>query len=279
VLINAFWPQAASAADSVGALERAVTSSVYLQQDLLKQFIEDDDAEGRYSTIAELLGGGRVTDVQVALERAKQSYAAATTRLENATVPLRARVADIADELSTLDNISPAAEASATEAWGRVRRLAIAGGVGGLGLPNEPGRGSLDGLIRQVQIQLQVLRQRQDSIEQLRDLDRSQAIVPDPVPDRTHVDSLEGKLNEDEATLDTMHALARHLLTERKAEASARERQRELAQLALEFVDAECPVCGQHHDHEATRGRLRALLSTSAEPTVSSGLSLVQSHR
>lgn len=275
-LISALWPQAASAADSVGALERAITSSVYLQQDLLKQFIEDDDAQGRYSTVAELLGGGRITDVQVALERAKQSYAAATTRLENATVPLRTRVANLAEELSTLENISPAAEASAAEAWRRVRSLAAAAGVDGKGLPDEPAPGALDGLIRQAQIQLQVLRQRQESMERLRDLVRRQAVVPEPVPDRAQVDSLEAKLNDDEAMLDTLLTHARLLVAERKAEASARERRREMAQLALEFVDADCPVCGQGHDHEATRQRLRALLSMSAEPTASSALSLVQ---
>ena len=276
VLIDALWPQAASAADSVGALERAVTSSVYLQQDLLKQFIEDDDAEGRYSTIAELLGGGRVTDVQVALERAKQAYAAATTRLENASKPLRARVVDLVAELSTLDNISPTAEASAAEAWERVQRLATAAGLDEVGRPSESGPGSLDGLIRQVQIQLQVVRQRQDSVEHLRELVRRQAVAPHPALDRTHVDLLETKLNDDEAALDTLQANARLLLAERKAEVSAHERQRELAQLALEFIDAECPVCGQDHDHETTRRRLRAMLSTSTEPTASSALSLVQ---
>lgn len=275
-LVQALWPNASSAADPVSALERAITSSVYLQQDLLKQFIEDDDDQRRYAIVAELLGGGRMADIQVSLERAKQAYSTATTKLDNGLAPLRSRVRELRAELEQLDNISPDASVAARVAWQSVLGLVRAAEIEIPGIPESPSRVALDGVIRQVQIQIQATRQRLESTGDLLELIRRQDDVPPSVPDRSRVDSLQLEIAEGEARLVRLREDARTLVAERSAAESQTQRRRELAELALEFIDGDCPVCGQTHNHAQTRLRMSGVLGASAEPTASSGLTIVQ---
>ncbi|MCU1509495.1 MAG: smc 5 [Glaciihabitans sp.] len=275
-LVEVLWPNASSAADPVSALERAITSSVYLQQDLLKQFIEDDDDQRRYAIVAELLGGGRVAEIQVSLERAKQAYSTAATKFDTGLTPLRSRVRELRAELEQLENISPDASAAARTAWQNVLKLARTAEIDIPGISEDPSRIALDGVIRQVQIQIQATRQRLESTGDLLERIRRQAAVPPSVPDGSRVDSLQLEIADGDARLGRLREDARTLLAERKAAESRAQRLRELADLALEFIDGDCPVCGQAHNHEQTRQRMVDVLGASEEPTTSSGLAIVQ---
>src|SRR5207245_212045 len=56
-LLELLWPQGSAAQEPDDALLRAMTHSVYLQQDLVREFIETEDAE-RFRTVSELVGAG-----------------------------------------------------------------------------------------------------------------------------------------------------------------------------------------------------------------------------
>ena len=51
---------------------------MYLQQDLVRQFIEADNDQQRFEAVSEIVGAGRVTELSLALERAKTAWSRAT---------------------------------------------------------------------------------------------------------------------------------------------------------------------------------------------------------
>jgi hypothetical protein len=73
-LIDLVWPDAAAASDSREALASVLTRSVYLQQDLLRQFVEAASDQERFAAVSELVGAGRVTELQASLEHAKKAW-------------------------------------------------------------------------------------------------------------------------------------------------------------------------------------------------------------
>jgi len=79
-LIQQIWQEAAAAANPPEALATAVTRSVYLQQDLVREFIDSATAQERFSAVSELVGAGRVTDLQGDLERAKKAWSLGVCR-------------------------------------------------------------------------------------------------------------------------------------------------------------------------------------------------------
>ena len=58
-LIHHIWKEAATAAIPAEALAVALTRSVYLQQDLVRDFIDSATAQERFSAVSELVGAGR----------------------------------------------------------------------------------------------------------------------------------------------------------------------------------------------------------------------------
>src|SRR5439155_5801537 len=90
-LLEELWPDARLAEEPWEALSRALTRGVYLQQDLLRQFIEADGDQGRFAVIGEIVGAGRIGELQRQLESGKTSWTRSTTVLTTEVEPLRAR--------------------------------------------------------------------------------------------------------------------------------------------------------------------------------------------
>src|SRR2546427_229067 len=68
--------------DSVAAFCMAFTRSVYLQQDLVREFIESDSEEDRFTVMSELLGAGRLNEFLRDIERDRNAWS--RTRTERA---------------------------------------------------------------------------------------------------------------------------------------------------------------------------------------------------
>src|SRR6266511_4580990 len=81
-ILEAFWPSALLTKASIAAFCMAFTRSVYLQQDLVREFIESDSEEERFTVISELLGAGRLNEFLRELERDRNSWS--RTRTERA---------------------------------------------------------------------------------------------------------------------------------------------------------------------------------------------------
>src|SRR5712691_484886 len=73
-MLNTLWPQALVTDEPINALSVALTRSVYLQQDLVREFVEGITPGDRFNALSELVGTGRMTELQTQLERAKKSW-------------------------------------------------------------------------------------------------------------------------------------------------------------------------------------------------------------
>ena len=91
-LFETFWPDAVTAKDGDDSLSSALTRSVYLQQDRLRNFLEGTNDQERFNVISELVGAGRLTDLQIQLEKESRSWSSQTTKLAKEQKPMGERV-------------------------------------------------------------------------------------------------------------------------------------------------------------------------------------------
>ena len=80
-LLRRIWPEGLSANESRAALRSALERGVYLQQDTLRDFLTADTDQERFNAISELIGTGRATELQVALENSRRAWSRATNQL------------------------------------------------------------------------------------------------------------------------------------------------------------------------------------------------------
>ena len=73
-LLRRLWPSGLVATDSKAALRSALERGVYLQQDVLTGFLTADTDQQRFNAISELIGAGRATELQDALERSRNEH-------------------------------------------------------------------------------------------------------------------------------------------------------------------------------------------------------------
>jgi DNA repair exonuclease SbcCD ATPase subunit len=151
--IDLVWPDAASATDPHEALAAVITKSVYLQQDLVRQFIEAASDQERFAAVSELVGVGRVTELQGSLERAKRAWSTASNqRLEEART-LRQRLAVMESRLSEGTSRAVAKPpVIAPDAWSDWWKNAAALGVTTVAVPpgSRDAPGAIDEAIKQL---------------------------------------------------------------------------------------------------------------------------------
>ena len=117
-LIDLIWPDAATASDSREAIATVLARSVYLQQDMIRQFIDAASPQDRFTAISELLGAGRVTELQESLERSKKAWSTVTNQRHEELRPLRERLATIEARLSeSIKRSSLALPAITADTW------------------------------------------------------------------------------------------------------------------------------------------------------------------
>lgn len=269
-ILKGLWPEALAAEDSEAALTTAITRSIYLQQDLVRQFIETDDEQARFKAVSELVGAGRITELQLELESARLAWTRATNIQEKEAGDIRNRLALLEGQLTRLADVSLQDSLDIEKAWSTWWEMTTGLGVN-LSTPKADSA--------EAPLSIDV------AIKQLRELrrsnDRKQALIEDmmsemktglPTTAIQSVDSLrktyelaEEKLEEIREALQEAEkkaAKARRTQVERR---ETREELIALAQLALRHLGKTCPVCGQIHDAENTRRRLEKLAMASTE--------------
>lgn len=265
-LLRVLWPAALRTPDGTQALTAAIVRSVYLQQDLVRQFIESDDAGARFAAISELVGAGRATELQLQLERARTAWTRATNDRERESDTLRARVEVLEARLAASDQPGLAFAQALEDRW-KIWWL----GARNLGATrSEPPKfGSADSapaLDRAIK-DLQALRR---TCERRRDV--LSGLIAEGIKQRTGSVAPE-KARESFQVAEQRLKAARDLLKGSQAEAAEERealiRQREtaeeirtLAQLALRHLGERCPVCGQTYDRQQTQDRLQAVVGS-----------------
>lgn len=263
-LIELVWPDAASASDPHEALASVLTRSVYLQQDLIRQFVEAASDEQRFTAVSELVGAGRVTELQTSLERAKKAWSTATNQRQDEIHPMRERLVLIEARLAELTTrASQAAPAITPGAWTQWWQHLAA-----LGLKTaqvEPASreapSAIDNAIKQLEAMRRSTERRLQAIGTIRT--EMVGIAKRPMPEisvlrekvevsRKQLEDLKRVVTEEQARLAESRRF-QAALTEKTEQLKA------LAALALKHLEDRCPVCAQTYDKEATRLRLEVM--------------------
>jgi ABC-type lipoprotein export system ATPase subunit len=251
--------------DSGSALTSALTKSVYLQQDLVREFVDADSEQERFEAVSELVGAGRVTDLSLALERAKTAWSRATNSLTKDLEGDHARLRTIETQLSGLtrkeDETAPAAEAWA--AWCERDRVLTRSATSYPPIESSDAPLVVDRAVKASRVERQQLERRLDALREL-----LQSVERTPGRDRgdDQVERLRSELGAAAARVEVARAALSHaqvLAAEQRRSQldshEARAEMRALAELALRHLGPACPVCGQEHDVENTRLRLEKM--------------------
>jgi DNA repair exonuclease SbcCD ATPase subunit len=267
-LVDLLWPDANAATNPLEALMRSLTHASYLQQDAVRSFVEADDDQTRFDVVGELVGAGRIRELQAAIESSRQSWTRATTALTKDLEPIEQQRAALVERLGRLGAADEISEDSDTfEQW----RLAVAGLVGDAP-PIEHTPAGLDRALSTLQAHEQADVRSSSALRRLAThLETQPPSAPDVAALQAAVTVSQGaraKASQALALAQEQAAAARRLQVELSERA---ESLRALAQLALQHLDAVCPVCAQTYDEAATRLRLQGLLDGASATPVDVG--------
>lgn len=263
-LFELLWPEAATVPDGNAALSSVMTRSVYLQQDLVREFIDATDDEQCFTLVSELVGAGRVAELKSQLEKAKTAWTRATNTLQEELRPIRQKVALLESQLAEINQRLERSEASGVatswEAWEAEVVQLLAPGSAPSGQSSEPGvaidslMAALDGQRRALDRRLALLRGLADEVRRIPAL---------PVGDTRVLEATGESLKRDIAGLQAQIQSEQVRVAElRRTQAALKERTeqlRTLATIAENLLDGPCPVCNQQHDRDKTRQHLREL--------------------
>ena len=272
-LLRRLWPSGLAAGDPRAALRSALERGVYLQQDVLTGFLTADDDQQRFKAISELIGTGRVTELQEALEGSRRAWSRATNQrvseiadTERRRRSLENQLREFVDSDSTL-NIDPD---QWTSWWARA-------GQHGVDTVNIPRSDASDAqaAIDAAMAELRAIRNTSERRRlRLQELAATLRELPPPDPDFQSLHRAINQTTGDLAAAQTLLAEAEKKNAEiRRRQLERQSRQQELkvlAEVALRHLEEHCPVCQQPYDTEATRDRLRMLIQEAGhtpEPT------------
>lgn len=263
-IIETLWPTARSAPKPADALMSAFTRSIYLQQDLVRDFIQDQDKQTRFSAISEIIGSGRVTELQLQLDRAKTQWTKATNERYDESNALRKRLATIREQLATMA-AGPVDLATLEARWTSWWREAapIINDDPGLSAVSPRASNALDRALKQLySSEMAMGRQMDELTETLAFLQTKPPVVSSQMSA-----SIAERLKTADAHLENLTAELKRLRERQKSfEAAQAERAKaqselvQLARLALHHLSERCPVCDQTYDARATTARLENLL-------------------
>jgi DNA repair exonuclease SbcCD ATPase subunit len=276
-LIDLIWPDAAASAEPGEALASLLTCCTYLQQDLIRNFVEAASDHDRFSAVSELIGAGRVTELQASLERSKKAWSTATNQRQEELGPLRQRLAIVETRLAELttrsSQLSPLITSEQWQKWWEdltelnLKSVQVTPASREAPAAIDDAIKQLDALRRLSERRLDVLRTVLEDLQEL-----ANRATPELAPLREstaklrlELDTLKSETSEEQSR---MAELRRHQAELREKN----EQLKALAALALQHLTDQCPVCAQTYDKNATRDRLEAIVQgTHDESQIPSG--------
>ncbi|MHA6645697.1 AAA family ATPase [Mesorhizobium sp. A623] len=272
-LCNLLLPHLTDRSESLQTLENVLTRGVYLQQDLVRQFVEGDSAIERFALISEVIGAGVVLELQQALEKSRNQWSRSTSALRKEEIePLRGRVAQIDEQLARLTDAGAGGEVDAgtlaTSLFERAITLMGQSRVGSDEPPTTPSR--LDRFLKSLTTERARIEREVGIAAGLGEQTRS--LEPDPVDYDTELARLELEESNLATELKNVDERLRNeiarLEEERERQVAERDKAKRLAalaRLALDDLGDHCPVCEQTHDREHTVRHLRELIASASE--------------
>ena len=266
-LYRRLWPDAEFTVNSREALTGAITRSVYLQQDRVRDFIEADSDSERFAAFSELVGVGRVTELQAELDRASRAWSQAV----NETQAQRNRLAGAAEQARhRIESLGEGPEepvlkqADWSTWWTAIRQAGVE--VETPGLESAGAAVSLDGAIRNL-----------DAIRRsdLRLVDQARALLESWEAVRALASALSEEESQQELELAVTRAKEALVIADDALVAARQQAASDLAALlaeqdlaktraalsglALRLLGDVCPVCEQDVNRDELARRLEAL--------------------
>lgn len=268
-LMRRMWPNGLGGPGG-GTMSAAISRSVYLQQDDVRRFVEADTSQQRFSAVAELVGAGRLTEIQRKLEGERLVWSRQTNESKVDASRIEARASQIAAQVSSLST-----DVAPYTAWAEWRDAVRALLGDELVVPEEMSapRASeaVDLTVRRLEEVMGSRLRRADRAAQLR-RELSSAVSTNVVP----LEQLEQAEQEVVRTNDAVSRIQGQVTEAERAAAAERDRLvqqqntrlelQSLATLALRHLGPKCPVCEQEYDHNTTLHRLERMAQSGPSP-------------
>ena len=265
-LMQLVWPPGLVTTDADQALAAAITRSVYLQQDLVRHFIESESEQERFNAVSELVGTGRLTDLQIQLDNARSAWTKATNFKSNELSSLRQRNLGLENQVSRLSGAPSEYDLKDDQWqgwWERINKL-------GIKVQHVPSRGkaeaagAIDSAIKRLQATRAANERTKADISTLLDEIKSREAfrVPNLATLRGTYKSTQRDLDKARADLKKAQELAVEERRRQVLERNAQEELRTLATLALRRLGERCPVCDQSYERTRTINRLKSIAET-----------------
>lgn len=271
-LLEKLWPDSLSFEDGSSALAKVLTWCVYLEQDLVRRFVESEGDDERFLAVSEVVGATQVTELQTELERARGGWRK-VMKAKNSE--LREAQSELEKLQSAMSRLGPEGESIAdvytrwTQWWSMARDLISISDVDST-LEHPRAANKLDQVLRRIQAERAAIDRKGTNARSLLDeLNRAEKFLR---PSDQEVSGCDAEVTRLRATLASLRKqlaeAQRRSSEERKRLTQLREAQEELkalASLAVRHLGDHCPVCAQEYNRKATEARLKQLLG---EPEV-----------
>jgi DNA repair exonuclease SbcCD ATPase subunit len=263
------WPNASGISNVRKNLASAITRTVYLQQDSLREFLTADDEKSRFRCVADLLGVGRLSDLRTQLDRARTAWSTVTNQRAQELSEAEKRIARLRDEVQRSDK--PELPPMSPEAWSNwwTQVCALRPELRQPS-PDQPQASAiLNDAIRLLYADSNTLQRRRDWLLNLQAEVNNQVVIPVSELDVLRDEArriqekqrfIRERLNQERENL----AKLREALAESQA---LQEKTAVFARIGLDLLGETCPVCLQTYDREAVRTRLSSLAAGSPQQT------------
>jgi|HubBroStandDraft_6_1064221.scaffolds.fasta_scaffold01228_2 DNA repair exonuclease SbcCD ATPase subunit len=266
-LLEALWPAALTTDDPNLSLSLALTRGVYLQQDLVRHFIESQTEQDRFTAISDLLGTGQITALQVQLDNARSAWSRVTNDLLDEARLKRNRILSLESQIAKVSGFS-ASEGPIDIQWENWIRH-----VGALGVElgqlasfdSSDAPLAIDSILKQLQVKRNSAeRSKTLAMQLMTDLKaHSEPFLPDENESNKTMSDLQMELETARSVLQETQESAAEERRNQVIRRQSFEELKSLAELALRHLGTKCPVCDQDYDKEATTLRLQRLAESS----------------
>ncbi|MBJ7594038.1 MAG: AAA family ATPase [Candidatus Dormibacteraeota bacterium] len=266
-LIETLWPEALATSDSSAAIAMAMTRGVYLQQDKVREFLDAVDDQDRFLALSELIGVGRITELQHSLEKARTAWSTATNERRSEQAANQQRLVALQAEHAAL---SDDADIDKTErewaVWLQVVATIAKDSALTIAVPEGDQVRAVNAVVASLTATQRLIERRRDEVGKLAS-DLSHPLVseePTSAPPAVTIEAIQAQLQLARESLAATQASAAE---SREQFVRAQDQAQELAalaQIALRHLDSDnCPVCEQPIIPFAVRDRLNRLLTSS----------------
>ena len=262
-LLRLLWPDALVASEPQEALRSALERGVYLQQDLLTDFLTAHTDQDRFNSVSELIGAGRITEFQSELERSRRAWSRVTNEQSAKIEVVKGRLERLNAQLIELVESDMMEEPSPGE-WEAWWTQAMALGVSTHEVPgvdSSDAHSTIDAAMAELRALRLSFERRGNRLRELILVHRdSPTAVPDLNAFQGEVEAATQDLEAAQKTLTEAEAEVAEVRRKQLEARSVQEDMRVLAEVTLRHLGERCPVCQQAYDIDSTRARLQSML-------------------